>query len=87
MEGKTLGIVGLGRIGRHVARIAPGVRHGSSRLRPGPRPIARHHGSTHRRRPRGDVGADPQSSDVLSLHVPGHAGHAPPSRMARPSRA
>ena len=34
LEGKTLGIIGLGRVGLAVARRGPGIRHEGHRLRP-----------------------------------------------------
>ena len=73
--GATLGIVGYGEIGRAVARRAHGF--GMTVIH-------------HRRTPRDDelsrwVELDEllRTSDIVSLHVPVVAGHAPPHRRAR----
>ena len=65
VSGKTLGIIGMGRIGRAVAERAQGFR--MPVIYTSPRPITVPHGFPWSRQPLDTV---LQQSDILSLHVP-----------------
>jgi len=69
LEGKALGILGMGRIGRELAAMARGFRmqvhyHGRTRL-----PLELEQGAVWHDTDRGFLGA----IDVLSMHIPGGA--------------
>ncbi len=84
LHGKTFGIIGLGRVGRHVARLGRGVRHAGARLEPAP------DAGASRRRPAPSIASSTTccaESDVVTIHASLNACLARPDRCPPPGTA
>ena len=67
LAGRTLGVIGLGRIGSRVAAVGARLRHGRGRVEPAPH---RRAGRGGRARRAVDLDDLLRRSDVVSLHLP-----------------